>query len=238
MTAWSVEYGTFWAVDTSNASENRLPPRQTARATPADRVTFGEIGSSPGDVTALAAAADLPSPQLFQQRLAAHRRCFVAMVDGQITAYGWVTQGAEYVGELERTFNFRDNEAYIWDCVTLAAWRGQHIYSALLSHIVYQLHDEGVQCVWIGASRQNDPSIRGIINAGFVSVVDVVYRRFLSVTTMWMIDAPAAPPPLLAAAYRILRAGHERCIGRLFIGYKAGIAGNADRNEDGEESGE
>lgn len=226
MAIWSVEHGTFWAVDTSDG--NALPPRQPVREPLVGRVTFDEIGSEAGAVAALAMAADLPSPQPFQQRLAAHRRCFVAKMDGQIAAYGWVTQGAEYVGELERTFNLRPDEAYIWDCVTLAAWRGQHLYSALLNEIVYRLHNEGVQCVWIGASRQNEPSIRGIVNAGFISVADVVYRRFWNVTTMWMIDTPDAPPSLLAAAYRILGANHERRIGRLFIGYQSCVARNAD----------
>src|SRR5262245_39364207 len=173
MTAWSVEQGTFWAVDTSDASGKTLPPRQIVRGMPADAVTFGEIGSEgskAGDKEALA-AIDRPSSQPFRQRLANHRRCFVAKVEDQIAAYGWVTQGVEYVGELERHFNCRADEAYVWDCFTFPAWRGQHLYSALLNHIVYRLHGEGVQSVWIGASRQNQPSIRGIVNAGFISVV-------------------------------------------------------------------
>lgn len=227
MAVWTVEHGTFWAVDTSKVTASGLPPLFSVREPLIGAVTFGEIGSKGnslppalGDVEALAVELNLPSPEPLQQRLHDHRRCFVAKVDGQLAAYGWVTQGVEYVGELERHFNFRTGEAYVWDCGTLTPWRGQHLYSALLNHIIYQMHDEGIHRVWIGASRQNQPSIRGIVNAGFKSIVDVVYRRFHHLTSMWIIETPDAPRPLLADAYRILLASHERRIGRLFVGYK------------------
>jgi hypothetical protein len=181
---------------------------------------FEEIAG--GDADELALAMNLPTPEPVRQRLQTNRRCFSLRVDGQIASYGWVTRGAERVGELERQFHLHDDEAYIWDCGTVPAWRGQHCYSALLSQIIYQLHRESVRRIWIGASRQNQPSIRGVANAGFKPVVDLTYRRFHRLTLMWINQAPSSRRPLISAAYRILLADHERRFRRLVIGYKLG----------------
>jgi GNAT superfamily N-acetyltransferase len=171
-----------------------------------------------GDIDDLAVAMNLPSPETIRQRLQGSRRCFILKVGAQIATYGWVTRGAECVGELERQFHLHDDEAYIWDCGTVPAWRGQRCYSALLSQIIYRLHHEGIPRLWIGASRQNQPSIRAFANAGFKAVLDVTYHRFYRLTLMWIHQAPRQP--LVSAGYRILLNEHERQFGQLFIGYK------------------
>jgi ribosomal protein S18 acetylase RimI-like enzyme len=209
MQPWTVEYGTFWAVEPGLS----LPPICSARV----RAEFEELGV--GDAGDLTSALNLPSPEPILRRLHSKRRCFSLKVQGQIASYGWVTRGAECVGELERQFHLRDDEAYIWDCGTVPAWRGQRCYSALLSHLIYQLHHEGIPRIWIGASRQNQSSIRAFANAGFQPVVDVAYRRFHHLTLMWIRHAPAAPRPLVSAAYRILLSDHERRLGQLIVGY-------------------
>lgn len=210
MQPWTVEYGTFWVVETHES----LPPICPARV----EVKFKELEVA--DIDELAQAMNLPTTEPIQQRLQSNRRCFTLKVSGQIVTYGWVTHGVEYVGELERQFHLHHNEAYIWDCGTTPAWRGQRCYSALLSHIVYRLHHEGVFRIWIGASRQNQPSIQGFINAGFKPVVDVTYQRFYRLTLLWFRVTPTAPPPLVSAAYCILLNNHERRFGPLAIGYK------------------
>ena len=209
MQPWTTEYGTLWALETGNG----LPPLCRARV----EVAFEEVGGEDSDE--LAAAMELPGTATIRQRLQGRRRCFCLRVAGAIAAYGWVTRGVECVGELERKFHLHDDEAYIWDCVTLPAWRRQRLYSALLSHMVYRLHSEGIPRIWIGASRQNRPSIRGFANAGFQPVVDVTYRRFYRLTILWIHQAPSAQPPLVAAAYRILINKHEWRWGRLAVGF-------------------
>lgn len=210
MRPWTSERGTLWVLETGND----LPPICPARV----EVEFGEVGAA--DIKELAAAMNLPSPGLVQQRLQGNRRCFSLRAAGQIVTYGWVTFGVECVGELERQFSLHDDEAYIWDCVTLPAWRGQRLYSALLSHIIYRLHQESVPRLWIGASRLNQPSIRGFANAGFNPVIDLTYHRFFRLTMLWFREAPTALPRLVLAAYRILLNSHEVRIGSLAIGYK------------------
>ena len=210
MKIWAAEDGTFWVVDPKDG----LPSLFEAKI----EATFRE--AKPADIPVLTQAMNLPSPKLIEERLANGRRCFILQTDNEIMTYGWVTHGMESVGELERHFNLRQDEAYLWHCGTVPAWRGQHGYSALLSHIVHQLYDENISCVWIGASRQNEPSIQGIINAGFRPVVDVIYRRLYRFTLFWVFHDATAQQSHISAAYRILINKHERRWGHLALGYK------------------
>jgi ribosomal protein S18 acetylase RimI-like enzyme len=183
-------------------------------------VTFREAETA--DLPALALAMNLPDTALIEERWQNGRRCFILQADNpdnEIVTYGWVTQGIESVGELERQFHFQENEAYIWHCGTVAGWRGQRCYSALLSHILHKLVAEGIACVWIGATRQNRPSVKGFVNAGFQPVVDVIYRRFYHLSLFWVSPDPSARQTLVNEAYRILINEHERRLGRLAIGY-------------------
>lgn len=204
------EHGTLWAAEPGA----RLPPLCHAQA----KTEFNELGVA--GAPALAAAMGLATPELVLQRLQRQRRCFCLSVGGQIACYGWVTPGAECVGELEREFHLHDDEAYIWHCGTLPAWRGRRFYSALLSQIIHQLHAERMPRIWIGASRLNRASVRGIANAGFEHVVDITYRRLLRLTLMWFFQSPSPQRPLVAEAYRVLLSRHERRFGRLAVGYK------------------
>ena len=212
MQRWAAEDGALWALET----ENGLPPPCAAQVD----VAFAEVGDD--EIEALAAAMDLASAEPVRQRLSGpapgKRRCFTLRVSGEIAAYGWVTQGVEVVGELERRFNLHEREAYIWDCRTLPAWRRKGLYSALLSQIIVRLHEEDTPRIWIGASQHNRPSIRGFANAGFEPVIELAYRRLYRLTLMWITEAERAPAPQVAAAYRILINEHERRVGRLVVG--------------------
>jgi ribosomal protein S18 acetylase RimI-like enzyme len=206
----AAEDGTLWALEPRLG----LPPVCEARAP----VAFAELAAAEADE--LAAALSMPDPAPLRQRLESARRCFVMRAAGQIAAYGWATRGAECVGELERRFNLGADEAYIWDCATLPAWRGQRLYSALVSQIARRLAGEDLARIWIGASLQNRPSIRGIANAGFAHVLDLSYHRLHRLSAMWIRRAGDARRPLLAAAYRILLQPHERRIGPLVLGLR------------------
>jgi GNAT superfamily N-acetyltransferase len=205
MQHWTVEYGTLWALETADG----LPPVHQVQ--PGAEFTVVDIKNIDG----LAIAMNLPNSNVIHQRLQGKRRCFSLQIAGEIVTYGWVSLGAEYVGELERQFHLNDEEAYVWDCGTIPAWRGNGLYTLLLGHIIYQLHSEGVPLIWIGASRKNRPSVQGIASAGFRQVVDLTYRRFLRLSLMWLHQSPRSGHPLVPEAYRILVNHHER----LAIGY-------------------
>lgn len=210
MPGWVRENGTLWAID----RDAQVPQRCEARVAAA----FVELGMP--DLAELVSAMDAADGNAIQRRFAGGRRCFGLRVDGALAAYGWVTHGAEYVGELEREFHLGNDESYIWDCATVAAWRSQRCYSALLSLLVHQLRQEHPQRIWIGASRQNRASIQGIVNAGFSSVLDLVYYRLARLTLMCIYRTSATSQALVTAAYRILRSAHERRMGPLLLGYR------------------
>lgn len=205
---WAFERGTLWAVELDRQTPSSVPPRLAA--------VFGEIHRESAQL--LATAMGLPQPEPVLRRLAAGRRCFGAWIEGRIAAYGWVSQAAECIGELEREIQLPAGEAYIWDCVTLPPYRRQRLYSALLSHIIARLRSERMQRVWIGSSLDNQASIRGFANAGFQPVVSLVYARLFELRGLWMIRHRSAPDHLVHAARRSLTADGENWWGPVAVG--------------------
>lgn len=193
---WTYERGELWA-------------RTLASPAPAPLagVAFAEITEA--DAPSLAAAMELADAGAARARFAAGSRCFIARVAGQIACYGWVSRGAERIGELERTLRMRPDEAYIWDCATLPAFRRRGLYTALLRQIVARLGAEGARRVWIGASTSNEPSLRTFANAGFQPAVTVTFARLLGWRRFTARALPGAPTDLVAAAQAALASGVE-----------------------------
>lgn len=187
---WAYERGALWAMDLDAATQAPARPHAVA--------TFSE--AAPAAAGTLAAAMGLAEPREAQRRFTRGSRCFVAWIEGAIAGYGWVSQGEEEIGELERVLRMRPGEAYIWDCATLEPFRRRGIYSALLGHIVATLRREGLQRLWIGASLGNQPSLKGFANAGFQPAITILYIRLLRVSHSWLIGAASAPPALIADA--------------------------------------
>jgi GNAT superfamily N-acetyltransferase len=183
---------------------------------PRRHADFSEAGVEHAPL--LAEAMDLPGPEPALQSLDLGRRCFLAWVDGGLAAYGWVSFGHEHVGELERTFQFGEHDAYIWNCVTLPEYRGRRLYTALLSYMLAKLRDEGVRRVWIGTALANRPSVKGIVNAGFRPVIGVLYARLFNLHYMWVWSAPRAPEHLVAAARQVVTTDREWALGPLVVG--------------------
>lgn len=222
---WASERGTLWALDLGGPqpASPPAPPAPTG-------VTFAEVLSE--DAAALAIAIGAADPQVVRERLATGRRCFVAYVTGAVAAYGWVSLGSERIGELERTMRMHPGEAYIWDCATLPAFRGRGLYTALLRHIVATLRGEGLRRLWIGASLDNTPSIRGFRAAGFRPAVRLVYLRLLGLRYNRLTGDATAPPSLVAEAREVLRAGREGELSVAMVnGRKLGMARQADAEE-------
>lgn len=187
---WAFERGALWAMDLDKATP--APARSPTVA------TFGEVAPEAADL--LSRAMGGAGPCEAQRRFAAGSRCFVARIEGDIAGYGWVSQGEECIGELERIIRLRPDEAYIWDCATLEPFRRLGVYSALLGYIATTLRREGLRRLWIGASLQNRPSLKGFANAGFQPVVIILYARLLRMSRSWLIGAASAPPALVAGA--------------------------------------
>jgi GNAT superfamily N-acetyltransferase len=154
--------GTFWMLKFDGPLPAGLVPRIPTN--------FMRLG--PEMAQELAQAMELDDPAVILQRFAAGRHCYAARIAHQLVTYGWVTFDEESIGELGLSIRLEAGDAYIWDCATLPAYRGQRLYPALLTYMLHELHAQGVQRVWIGTDRDNVASQIGIAAAGFQPVVD------------------------------------------------------------------
>jgi len=212
---WKMERGTLWVIEFDSSRDSG----DTLRVTPRIPVALAEVNADAAE--ALAKAMNLPDAEPILRRFRSGRRCFVARADDQIAAYGWLSQGRECVGELEREIAIGSDEAYIWDCATLPAFRQQRLYSALLHFITEKMRAEGVRRVWIGTGKANRPSLQGFANAGFRPAIDLTYWRFTRLNVTWISGVEGAPLQVVNAARRMFTASHERRVGPLAVGYLA-----------------
>jgi hypothetical protein len=93
---------------------------------------------------------------------------------GDAVGYGWVADAAAAIGELDLAFRLEPADRYLWDFVTLPAWRGRGLYPRLLQAI---LRAEGGGRFWIINAPENVASARGIARAGFVDVGSLAFAR-------------------------------------------------------------
>jgi hypothetical protein len=85
---WTRELSTLWVCDLERAAPALVSPCRAA--------IFQELeGPMREQIARVMGLADL-HPVL--ERLQAGRRCFVAIVDGRIASYAWVSSGCEHVG--------------------------------------------------------------------------------------------------------------------------------------------
>src|SRR5215472_13484353 len=188
---WAYERGALWVM------EFDVPATSPEEAHVA--ATYSEVGAEAAG--ALVKAMGI-SDGAVVDRLAVGSRCFVARVADGIAAYGWVSKVVESIGELERPFHMGKGEAYIWDCATLQKYRRQGLYTSLLHSMATTLSGEGIHRLWIGASRGNLPSLRGIASAGFKPVIKMTYVRVFGFKHVWVSDYPGARPLVVVEARR------------------------------------
>ncbi len=206
---WAFERGILYARELGEVPHVPVLPRLVA--------VLKEVSRESAEQLAVAMGLADTKPVL--RRLATGRRCFGAWIGGGIAAYGWVSHTAECIGEQEREIRMPPREVYIWNCATLPEYRGQRLYSALLSHMVTALGEEGVRRAWIGTALSNQPSLRGFVNAGFRPVLTLVYARLSGVHFLLETGDPTAPSPLIAAARLAVASSHERAWGPFIIGW-------------------
>jgi GNAT superfamily N-acetyltransferase len=109
-----------------------------------------------------------------QDRFDAGHRAYVASMHGVPAAWGWVATRAATIGELKVAFSFSPAERYLWNFVTLPAFRGRGIYPRLLEAIVEAERVEAER-FWIAYGPENHASGAGIEKAGFALVAKLSF---------------------------------------------------------------
>lgn len=182
----------FWAIDPRAAPL----PDQSRTVKDLNRDVNPEV------LVATARAANLNATEAVR-RLARGSRCRTLLVDGEVATTCWISDRAEWLGELGRWFVPGEGEAYLWDCATRPAFQGGHLYSDLLRATLQDLADQGFRRVWIATEWQNWRSARGVSRAGFRPVGIAVSARLAGFRWEHLIADPTAPPNVVEA----LRAG-------------------------------
>ena len=122
----------------------------------------------PADV--LGQLTKLPAEEI-AQRFERGNRAVIGRVDGQAAASGWAAAGRVQIGELGLDFRLPPANRYLWDFVTLPAWRGRGLYPALLRAFIER--EPAVERFWVGHDLDNVASSRGILKTGFKTVGEV-----------------------------------------------------------------
>jgi GNAT superfamily N-acetyltransferase len=151
---------------------------------------------------ALSAIRGYDASDEFLQRFETGRRCYGAWVEGQPAAFGWVSYEDEEIGELNLRIKLLPGEVYVWDCVTASRFRGNGLYSALLSYILSELRTQQICRAWIGADLDNVASQKGIERAGFRHIADLIIERVLAIRQVWVAALPNVPESIVAEARR------------------------------------
>jgi GNAT superfamily N-acetyltransferase len=115
-------------------------------------------------------------PSEMQQRFAQGHRAYVAYLDGEPAAWGWVAIRSASIGELGSSFRIPEGERYLWNFVTRPEYRGRGIYPRLLRAIL-ESEAYDAERFWIAYAPENHASASGIAKAGFVPVAELSFSE-------------------------------------------------------------
>lgn len=143
-------------------------------------------------------------------RFARGCRCFAIEKGGEIVAFGWLSTGREWIGELDAWITPAEREAYIWNCFTLAPHRRLGNYRRLLQGFVSL---PGLRRLWIGSIE--DPAEKADADTGFVPVLNVEVRRLAGLRLLSIRPDAHADPGLADDARRRVGLTSSISLGRV-----------------------
>lgn len=108
------------------------------------------------------------------ERLNDGHRPYVARMDGQPVAYGWLATSKISIGELDIHVELPPDDRYLWDFATLPDWQGRGLYPRLLQSIL-EREIQNAKRFWIMPAPENLPSGAGMSKAGFEFVGQLSY---------------------------------------------------------------
>jgi CelD/BcsL family acetyltransferase involved in cellulose biosynthesis len=97
-----------------------------------------------------------------------------------------------HLAEIDSTLESSDpNAAMIYDCWTPLSYRGRGKYAKAIRLLAAQLGKQ--RQVWIFSAAKNEPSIRGILKAGFIHRFSIVRSRMLGYSTLTRREVRSVP---------------------------------------------
>jgi GNAT superfamily N-acetyltransferase len=144
-----MSFATFWVEDTFTP----IAPLMGFTAGPAS------------DWDELAEINHISHTEVINRRMNGNRP-YVARMDGQPVAYGWLATSKISIGELDINVELPSDDRYLWDFATLPDWQGRGLYPRLLQSILEQ-EIQNAKRFWIIHAPENLPSGAGMSKAGF-----------------------------------------------------------------------
>ncbi|GHO49560.1 GNAT family N-acetyltransferase [Ktedonospora formicarum] len=117
------------------------------------------------NVEALAHVMECPREEVSNLLRKGHE-AYIARIGAQPVAVGWSARREAGFGGGLVTFRIPEGNRYLYDFVTLPAWRGRGIYPHLLQYIL-KAESSTNERFWIVYQFTNTASKRGIEKAGF-----------------------------------------------------------------------
>jgi len=124
--------------------------------------------------TRLMASLQSRRPEDIADRFEFGHRAYVAWLDGAPASFGWAAMQGAAIGELKLSFEVPIGDCYLWNFVTLPAFRGRGVYPRLLDEIVKAESREADQ-FWIVYAPENRASGTGIRKAGFTDLAELSF---------------------------------------------------------------
>ena len=135
-----------------------------------------------------------------RRRMRRRHQPWLARIGGEPVGWGWCASAEAAIGELGIVRPLPGGNRYLWDFVTIPAWRGRGIYPRLLHAIVAGAPD--AERFWLGHDLGNIASARGIAKAGFQEV-GLLYRH----PNHAFVLVPSGLPERAAAAVELFAVG-------------------------------
>jgi GNAT superfamily N-acetyltransferase len=152
------------------------------------------------------------------RRMWDEHRAYVASIDGEDVAFGWVAPYQAMIGEIDSAFLIPKGERYLWNFVTLPGHRGKGIYPRLLDAIVKaELAD--AERFWVAYAPENYASGTGIEKAGFKTVAQISFDQHDRPAVRMLVDGAPNPARMLglptieealAQCWRCVRMGRTK----------------------------
>lgn len=106
------------------------------------------------------------SIQETNSRLVNGNLAFIAFLNNQPAAFGWMATVNAKIGELNHGFVLPQGNRYLWNFRTFEPYRGKGIYPTLLQYILAN-GDNSASRFWIIHAPENIASLKGINKVGF-----------------------------------------------------------------------
>ncbi|MDY6983616.1 MAG: GNAT family N-acetyltransferase [Pseudomonadota bacterium] len=134
-----------------------------------------------------------PNKDFRERYVMRQRECYVALRNGEIAGYAWVSADSLHVDEIACTFPLAADEVFIYDCFVDEAFRGGGIYPAMLRAALDDCAaQKGIRRAVIGAVSVNHASLRGIRKAGFRERKRIHYLQCGPLQRWWGLDPVTA----------------------------------------------